>query len=114
MRNVLIAAAALLAAGALQAAELELSQCAFPEAPSVPDGSTASEAELGQAGADVRDYVAGVQSSLECLTSLEDSLGEEITEEQQAQLVTLYNAGVDEMNSVAENYNEQVRAFKSR
>jgi triphosphoribosyl-dephospho-CoA synthetase len=69
---------------------------------------------MGQAGAAVREFVAGIQSSLECLTAAEESMGEDITEEQQVMLVAIYNKGVDEMNAVAANYNEQVRAFKSQ
>ncbi len=114
MRRTSIAAAALLVASIAQGADLEVSQCAFPDAPTVPDGSSAAESEMGEAGAAVREYVTGVQSSLECLSAAEESMGEEITEEQQAQLVALYNAGVDQMNSVVENYNEQVRSYKSK
>lgn len=103
-----------LAAGGVSAAELEISHCRFPEAPVVPEGADASESEMGQAGAQVREYVAAIQSSLECLTAAETAMGDEITEEQQAQLVTVYNMGVDQMNAVAQRYNEQVREFKER
>jgi hypothetical protein len=101
-------------AGFGHGAELEIEQCSFPEPPVVPDGATATEAEMGQAGAAVREFVSGIQSSLECLGEAEKSMGEEITEEQQAQLVTVYNNGVDQMNAVANNYNEQVKTFKAR
>ena len=114
MRKWIVAAMALVAAGAAGAAELEISHCRFPEAPTVPDGTEASEVEMGQAGADVREFVAGIQSSLECLTAAEKSMGEKITEEQQAQILVIYNHGVDEMNAVAEKYNEQVRVFKEQ
>jgi hypothetical protein len=69
---------------------------------------------MGQAGAAVREFVANIQSSLECLTAAEESMGEDITEEQQVMLVAIYNKGVDQMNEVAANYNEQVRAFNSQ
>lgn len=97
-----------------QAAELEIAQCKFPAEPTVPDGAVATEAELGEAGSAVREYVSGMQSSLECLSAAETAMGEDITEEQQAQLVAVYNRGVDQMNAVAQNYNEQVRVFKAR
>ncbi len=96
------------------AVELDIAHCRFPEAPVVPDGADATEAEMGQAGAQVREFVAGIQSSLECLTAAETAMADEITEEQQAQLVAVYNNGVDQMNAVAQRYNEQVRAFKER
>ncbi|MDZ7668233.1 MAG: hypothetical protein U5Q16_02020 [Gammaproteobacteria bacterium] len=119
MRTTLFAAlavpfSALLLAGAAQAAEMDISHCKFPEPPVVPEGAEATETEMGEAGVAVREFVSGIQSSLECLTAVETSLGEEITEEQQAELVAVYNNGVDQMQSVAENYNAQVRAFKDR
>lgn len=114
MRSSMVVLAALALAGVVQAAELEISHCKFPAPPTVPEGSAATEAEMGEAGAAVREFVAGVQSSLACLTEAEKSMGAEITEEQQAQLVTIYNNGVDQMNAVAQNYNEQVRAFKAQ
>lgn len=119
MRRTLFAAlavpfSALLLAGIAQAAEMDISHCSFPEPPEVPEGAAATETEMGEAGVAVREFVSGIQSSLECLTAVETSLGEEITEEQQAELVAVYNSGVDQMQSVAENYNAQVRAFKDR
>lgn len=119
MRRSLIAAMAipfsvLLLAGIAQAAEMDISHCKFPDAPEVPNGAEATETELGEAGVAVREFVSEIQSSLECLTAVETSMGEEITEEQQAELVAIYNNGVDQMQAVAENYNAQVRAFKNR
>jgi hypothetical protein len=113
-REVLMAGLLLVLTGAAGAAEMDVSQCRMPEAPVVPDGQTASEAEMGQAGAEVRDYLAGVQTSLECLAQVQASLGDEITEEQSGLLVALHNAGIDEMEALAGNYNEQVREYKAR
>ena len=112
MRKWMVAAMAVMAASMAQAAEMDASHCKYPEAPAVPDGATATEAEMGQAGAAVRQFVADVESSLQCLTGVEESLGNEITEEQQAALVGVYNQGVDQMNAVVENYNQQVKAFR--
>lgn len=114
MRNVLLASVLLTLAGMAGAAELEISHCAFPEPPVVPNGETASEDEMSQAGLDVREYVGAVQSSLECLAVAERSIQNEITDEQQGQLVLLYNTGVDQMNEVADDYNEQVREYLAR
>lgn len=97
-----------------QAADLDISHCSYPEPPAVPDGATATEAEMGQAGADVRQFVAHIESSLQCLMGVEESLGDDITEEQQATLVAIYNSGVDQMNDVVEQYNTQVRAFQDQ
>jgi len=114
MRKLLIAGAALLLAGQVAAAELDVSKCAFPEPPVVPDGETASEEEMTKAGVDVRAYVAGVQGSLECLAAAEREAQDEVSPEQQAELVDLYNSKVDQMNAVAEEYNVQVREYLAR
>ena len=100
--------------GAAHAAELDLSGCEYPEPPQVPDGASASAEEMGVAGAAVRDFVGAVESSLECLVAEEQSLGEEITDEQKATIAAIYNNGVDQMEAVAESYNEQVRLYKTR
>jgi len=112
MRKWVVAVVALMGASMAQAAELDVSHCKYPEPPEVPDGANASEAEMGQSGAAVRQFVADVESSLQCLTTVEESLGDEITEEQQATLVAMYNQGVDRMNAVVENYNAQVKAYR--
>jgi hypothetical protein len=114
MRTVILLVGVLLATAAARAAELDVSHCRFPEVPAVPDGTQANEAEMGQAGGAVREFVAGIQTSLQCLTDVEKSLGDEITDEQQAQLVAIYNNGVDQMNAVAGQYNAAVRAYKER
>lgn len=114
MRRLLIASALLLLVGKVGAAELDIDDCAFPERPGVPDGESATEAQMTQAGVDVRAYVAQVQGALECLAAAERDIQDEITEEQQAQLVGLYNTKVDEMNAVAEEYNTQVREYLAR
>jgi hypothetical protein len=114
MRKLLIAGAMLLLAGKVGAAGLDISQCEFPEPPVVPDGQTATEEEMTRAGVDVREYVGGVQGALECLAAAERASADEITQEQQAELVGLYNSGVDQMNEVAEEYNTQVREYLAR
>lgn len=109
-----IAALLLGAAWTVQAAAADLSQCAFPEAPAVPDGANATEEEMGAAAAAVRAYVDATQAGLTCLGDLEASLGEEISDEQRESIVTSYNTHVDQLNSTANAYNEAVRAFKAR
>jgi hypothetical protein len=114
MRRLLLAGGLLMLAGVAGAAELNISHCEFPQPPVVPNGETATEEEMGQAGVDVREYVGAVQSSLECLAMAERAVQDELTDEQQAQLVGLYNSGVDQMNEVADEYNEQVREYLAR
>jgi hypothetical protein len=98
----------------LHAADLDMAACAFPDAPELPDGNTAAEEEMAGASAAVRAYVGDTQSGLDCLSEAEESLGEEISDEQKAELVTTYNARVDEMTALVEGFNEQIRAYKAR
>ena len=107
-----IATLMLASAFAVSAAELDMSQCAFPAAPEVPDGASATEEQMAGAASAVRAYVGETQTALECLEALETSLGEEITPDQRTSIVDNYNAHVDEMNAVAGEYNLQVRRFK--
>jgi hypothetical protein len=109
-----VAAVLLSAACAVQAAGADLSKCAFPEVPTVPDGTSATEEEMGAAAAEVRAYVDATQAGLNCLGDLEASLGEEITDEQRQSIVASYNTHVDQLNATANAYNEAVRAFKAR
>ena len=93
---------------------LDVEKCAFPEPPVIPDGWLASESELAAAGAAMRAYQAEVQASLECIDEVITSLGEDMTSEQESALNALYNNGVEQLTMIAESFNEQVRAFKSR
>lgn len=96
-------------------AQAEMGDCEAPGmAPDVPDGAEAAESELAEASGAVRAYVASTQDYLACLEEHEASLGEEITEEVQAEIVATYNAAVEAMQAVAENFNEQVRRFRER
>lgn len=115
MRDWLVVAALTVAtAASAETNGLDVAHCQFPDAPTVPDGSVATEEEMGQAGTQVREYVAGVQTSLKCLAEVEESMGKEISKDQQNELVSIYNTGVDQMNAVAQDYNEQVQVYKKR
>jgi hypothetical protein len=89
-------------------------QCTQPEAPTVPDGNTAEESVLAEAGAEVRQFVSDTQSFLACLEQKEASYGEEITDAEQAVVNAIYNNSVEAMQAAADAYNEAVRAFKAR
>lgn len=96
-------------------AQAEMGDCEVPGmAPEVPDGAQASESALAEASGEVRGFVGRTQDYLACLEEHEAGLGEEITEEVQAELVGAYNTAVEAMQAVAENFNEQVRRFRER
>jgi len=101
--------------GPVQAAELDISKCVFPQAPAVPDGSGASEEEMVNASGAVKAYVAGNDQGLACLDAAKAAVGEEpITEEQQANYTDTYNAAVDAAHQVGNSWNEAVRAYKAK
>jgi len=95
-------------------ADLDLSACAFPDAPVLPDASSASIEEIIAAGGAVRAYQATLEEQLACLDGKRDGLGEEITSDQLTMINSAYNSGVDTLNAVAGAYNDVVRAYKAR
>lgn len=113
MRGVAIAAG-LLIGGQVWGADLNLSTCAFPDVPELPDVASASMAQISAAGVAVRAYVTAVEGQLACLDTKQDGLGDEITTDQQALITSAYNSGVDTINDVAGAYNDAVRAYKAR
>lgn len=95
--------------------------CIYPRPPeTVPDGRTASYDEMvaGQTAvkafdADVTAYNTCLQMELEALQAnpeLDDARRSEIA----AMYVKKNNAAVDEVQTVADRFNEQLRAFKER
>ena len=93
---------------------LDVDECAFPEPPVIPDGRIAPESELAAAGAAMRSYQTEVQASLDCIDELIDSLGADITSEQDSALTALYNNGVEQLTVLAKSFNDQVHAFRAR
>jgi len=92
-------------------------ECAYPKAPAtIPDGKTASETEMVAAMNAFKAYDADVKSFGACLDqeTKEKSAGTA----QLMQLKTMQskklNAAVDELQSKAKEFNEQVRVFKAR
>jgi len=101
--------------GSVQAAELDISKCVFPAAPTVPDGNTASEDEMVTASGAVKAYVAENDKGLACLNAVKEAFGDEpMTEEQTAEFTNVYNSAVDAAHQVGNGWNEAVRAYKAK
>lgn len=94
-----------------QAAQID---CAKPEVPVVPDGATATEADLAEAGAAVRTFIEAGQGYLACLEEKEAAYGDAITAEQQSLINAIYNATVETMETAAAQYNEAIGIFRAR
>jgi hypothetical protein len=97
--------------------------CTYPPAPaSLPDGKTASEAEMVEGMKSVKAYDKAVNEYLACLDTEKqaqlESMGPDAPKEQIQQINAIhskkYNAAVQELEQRAANFNEQVRTFKNR
>lgn len=107
-------------AAALALASLSLSahaDCAYPKAPaSIPNGATATEAEMIGAMNAFKAYDAEVKAFGSCLD--DETKAKAAGSAQLMQLKTMQskklNAAVEELQSKAKEFNEQVRVFKAR
>ena len=88
--------------------------CPYPEAVAVPDGATATTEQLVDAQARIKQYMAEMEAFLDCLDREEAELGREPTAEELQVHNQRHNAAVDEMEQVAADFNEQVRAYKKQ
>lgn len=95
-----------LASGAAHAA------CSKESAPSIPDGKSASDADMGAAQAAVKAYIASANAYLSCVQTALDSAATPKAEK--ATLNKQYNATVDEMQAVAGKWKAAITAFKSK
>lgn len=108
---------------ALMAAGLANAECVYPKAPAgMPDGHTATEAEMLDGMKAVKAYNGEVTAYLNCL-DLEmqariDAAGAEAPADQIAQIKAIqakrHNAAVEELEAHAARFNEQVKAYKAR
>lgn len=107
-----IAVPAAIAFAAALLAPLAQAACTYPPEVTIPDGKTATKADMQAANGAVKEYMAKVEDYLACLDKEEADLGEAVTDEQKQLHTSRHNAAVDALNAVAARYNEQVQAFK--
>ena len=112
-----VALGAALAAGAVHA------ECPYPAAPDkLPDGTTATLEEMlaGQKAVKayqkaIDDYVACIDKELEgAIAKSADKLKPEQKADMQHVEAQKHNAAIDQEQSVADRFNEQVKVFKTR
>lgn len=112
---------ALVLAGSLAAAQAQAA-CDYPVAPGkFPDGSQATKEEMLEAKKSVVKYNSDMETYLACIRSEYDSKVAEQTDatsDQKAELERMqnqkHNAAVEEVTSVTERFNEQLRAWKAK
>jgi len=105
-----ILALAALSAACVASLQAHADQCRLPPAPSkIPDGSTASQQEMVTAMETIKQYNNDVQTYLKCL-DFETRQNQLSPSDQTA----LHNEAVDQLTHVADEFNEQVKTFKSK
>lgn len=98
-------------------------ECIYPKAPaSIPDGKTATEAEMLEGMRAVKSYNGEVTAYLNCLDTETQAritaAGTDTPPDQIEQIKSIqakrHNAAVEELEAHAARFNEQVKAFKAR
>jgi len=95
--------------------------CDYPQRVGVPDGTTATKEEMITGQRDIKEYLAAMDEYLACIEAAEQNTVaglDETEEDAKQQRIEMfnkrYNAAVEEMNLVAEEFNVQVRTYKER
>ena len=114
---VAIALTAALSAGTAYA------ECPYPPAPAnLPDGRTATLEEMVAGQKLVKEYDAAIKSYVDCIDKeLEESIakgGDSLKPQQKTDMQKVeaqkHNAAIDQLQSVADRFNEQVKAYKAK
>jgi len=95
--------------------------CDYPRRVLIPNGSTATKEEMLEGQKGVKQYVADMQTYLECIVDEEkvarDAMGNlepEIEQEREDMVDKKYNAAVDEMERLAAQFNAERQAYMAR
>jgi hypothetical protein len=99
--------------------KLEFSgNCVYPDKPAGVDGSTATEAQMLAFQKDMKDYLAKGNDFLSCLDKEESMASKDASadqlEEFKARVTLSYNAVVDEMNAIADQFNTALKNYKNQ
>ena len=96
--------------------------CTYPPPPAkLPDGNSATMEEMLEGKKAVTQYNKDINAYVACIKLEHETAvtnaGDKITPEQKAEMekkeVLKNNAAVDQLQSVADRFNEQVRAYKA-
>jgi len=108
-RFLIFAAAVSLLSGQAAAADDQLLACRFANPPVVPSGTKADSATMESTATSVRQFVADMQRSLDCLDALTKT-----TDIDDVQLQLLHDNGVDQMHAIADAFNRELAIFRAR
>jgi len=97
--------------------------CPYPAAPTnLPDGRTATMEDMLAGQKSVKEYQKAIDAYVACIDKeLDDAItkgGDSLKPQQKTDMQKMeaqkHNAAVDQEQSVADRFNEQVKAFKAR
>ncbi|HYE48777.1 MAG TPA: hypothetical protein VEB20_04255 [Azospirillaceae bacterium] len=89
------------------AAGVARADCALGDPPAVPEGASATEAQMTETSGAVKKFMAETQEYLSCLEfEGKGKPGGAWTKK--------YNDAVEQMEKLASDFNKQLRAFKSK
>jgi hypothetical protein len=80
--------------------------CEIGDPPALPDGSTATAAEMGEAAKMVKAYISATEEYQACLTAEGKTRGRVDADS--------YNKSTERMEKLAADFNRRLKAFKSR
>jgi len=104
--QLVIAGLAAIAAPGLQA------ECIYPEEVIIPDGAASTYEEMRDSQAYVKEYMAEMETYLECLEQEDSILANKLADEGKPLHKQQRHEAIDAMESVAARFNEQVRVYK--
>ena len=96
--------------------------CSYPPPPAkLPDGNTATMQEMVEAQKAVKQYNLDINAYVACIKLEHETAvtnaGDKLTPEQKADMekmeVQKNNAAVDQLQSIADRFNEQVKIYKA-
>ncbi|MBN8280172.1 MAG: hypothetical protein J0M16_06160 [Gammaproteobacteria bacterium] len=89
--------------------------CEYPSQVKLPDGASATEADMAAAATAVKKYVADIEAYANCLDAEFAALPAEQQTPEAKDLVTKrFNAAEEAKVAAATAFNEQLRAFKAK
>ena len=111
------------AATAVLSAAAAHADCPYPAAPDkLPDGATATMQDMLAGQKSVTEYNQAINGYIACIDKeLGDAIakaGDKIKPEQKADMQRVetqkHNAAIDQLQSVADRFNEQVKVYKAK
>lgn len=112
-----------MALGAALLSGTAYADCTYPPAPTkMPDGASATLEEMVAGQKSVKDYDKAIKEYVDCIDKeLDEKItkgGDKLKPEQKSDMQKVeaqkHNAAIDQLQSVADRFNEQVKAYKAR